>query len=216
MKPSLRHCSCLRSSSCCGAVCSTNRPHTVHIQRIQNVKCHALRNAVLFLRFRKAGARAAGESVSAIVTVSSTTSPSGPLQSPRDWEGGPLIQCLDPVSASSSRPSKGPTPALCDSPSTQPSAWHGTAPGNASQKTLLPLYSFYHFILHFVLLTAPTTSSKDDSTVNVSALTICKHSSWTNWKKNTCTDKNDSHFLFLSVCKSIVIYCIMKTWKKSC
>lgn len=41
-----------------------------------------------FLHFREVGARAAGESVLAVVTVSSTTSPSGPLQSPRD--GGPL------------------------------------------------------------------------------------------------------------------------------
>lgn len=73
---------------------------------------------------------------------------------------------------------------------------------------------FFHFILHFLpRLPTHITSSKDDSTVGVSALKICKHSSWPNWKRIPVQTKNNSHFLFLSVCKSIVIYCTMKTWK---
>ena len=132
-----------------------------------------------FSYFRKIGARAAGESVSAIVTVSSTTSPSGPLQSPRD--GGPvsssaLTQCPPPAPGQAGA-------NTCPVCPTKHSAL-SQARYPVSQMThrrddwLCPLF---HFLLRFLLLNTHITSRKDDSTV--SALKICKHSSWPKWKR---------------------------------
>lgn len=135
-------------------------------------------NVFFFWHFRKVGARAAGENVSPIVTVSSTTSPSGPLQSSRD--GGPLsssalTQCSPPA------PGKAGA-NTCPVWPTKHSAlnqarYHVSQTPHRRHDWPFPLYP------PFPPITAQVTSNKDDSTVGVSALKICKHSSWPNWKR---------------------------------
>lgn len=77
-------------------------------------------------------------------TVSSTMSPSGPHQSPRDGGGGPSHPVPWPSVRLQLQAKQGPTPAPCDPPSTL-SPQPGTVPrqSNASQKTLLAFFFLF-------------------------------------------------------------------------
>lgn len=162
-----------------------------------------------FLHYRKVGARAAGESVSAIVTVSSTTSPSGPLQSPRNGgalSSSALTQCPAPGQAGANTCPVWPTK-------------HSALSQARYRVSQMPrrrhdwLFSLFHFILHF----CPPHHAHNVKQGWLNSRCLCLKNLqtllMTQLKKNICTDKLNSHFLFLSVCKSIVIYCTMKTWK---
>lgn len=151
----------------------------------------------VFPHFRKVGARAAGESVSAVVTVSSTTSPSGPLQSPRD--GGPSHLVPWPSVRLQLQAKQGPTPALRDPPpSTQPSA-PGTGAASVERLTQDVAGSFP---------LSPPFSPPPPHAHNIKqgwldSRCLCLKNLqtllMTQLKKNTCTDKKELSFPF-SIC----------------
>lgn len=104
----------------------------------------------------------------------------------------PFFQCLDLSSALNSRPSRYQhLHCVSHKNSAVSRALYHINQGNMDQLVSL---------LHALFPSVHTMSSKEDQTVF--ALKICKHFSW---QLNIYPD--DSPFHFLSVCKSIVIYC---------
>lgn len=110
--------------------------------------CGISSTLLIFLHCRKIRARAAGQSVSAIVAVSSTTSPSGPLQSPRDvgaLSSSALTQCPPPTPGQAGANTCPVWPTKHSALSPQLSARHGTTSvKNPSEDTtdhpLFPLW----------------------------------------------------------------------------